>query len=279
MKQYLKRFWVWYALIVILAVVYMVLSAGKQSANEKYVRTNTECLTEERVFDYADKLTDAEEDALRELIAERENQIGCDIVLVVLEEPIGDSSSDLMRYADDFYDENKFGYNRPWGDGVIYVDNWYSYGDYNGDVWMSTSGRVEARYSSSTIDSVIRYACDVVNEDPYKGYERYVNRIYQDMSSDMGLSMYKIRTEVILIIALIVTAIYLFVGLYSNKGTRTTTAMTYVENGQPMLNNAQDIFVTKRVTSRRISSNSGGGGGGHHISGGGHSHGGGGGHH
>ncbi len=279
MKKYFKKFWVLYLVVILMLIVYLIAGGIGRATADSFSRTNSECLTTERVFDYADKLTDEEEDQLRELIALREGQIGCDIVLVVLEEPIGDSSTDLMKYADDFYDDNKFGYNKPWGDGVIYVDNWYSYGNYNGDVWMSTSGRAEERYSGAMISDLIEYACDVVNQNPYKAYERYVNQVYHDMSSKSSFLGEFLQPGTILIAAIIITAIYLFANLSGRNGKRTTTANTYVAStGQPALHNAQDIFITKNVTRRRIESSSGGGGG-HHMSGGGHSHGGGGGHH
>ena len=54
-----------------------------------YQRTNTECVTDERVFDNAGVLSDREEEKLRRLIAKREKQTGCDIVLVTLNEPLG----------------------------------------------------------------------------------------------------------------------------------------------------------------------------------------------
>lgn len=279
MKQYLKRFWILYAVLLVMLFAYLVGYFVNKKTENTHTRTNTECLTDERVFDYADKLTDEEAASLRELIAEREAQIGCDIVLLIMDEPVGSDMYDLRDYADDFYDDHKFGYDEPWGDGVIYVDNWYSYGDYNGDVWFGTSGRAEDRYSSSMIDDLIDHACAVVNNDPYKAYCRVVNDVYADMSGHG--SKIQLQPFVILIFAVIVTFFYLSANLAAHKGKKTTTAHTYVAGGVPVLNDSDDVFVTKHLTSRRIesSSGSGGGGGGHHVSGGGHSHGGGGGHH
>ena len=34
-----------------------------------------------------------------------------------------------MVYADNFYDEHQFGYDRPYGDGVLMLDNWYREAD------------------------------------------------------------------------------------------------------------------------------------------------------
>lgn len=280
MKEYFKRFRVLFIVLLCMLVVYVVL-AFQKGGQKDYVRTNTSCKTQERVFDYGNLLTDGEEDALRRLIAKREAQIGCDIVLVTLNEPVGDSMNALMNYADDFYDENQFGYDKAWGDGVLLVDNWYSFGDYNGDTWLSTSGRVEDKYSTAMINSLLDHVCYVVNENPYEAYTRYVNRVYEDMSAGTfaGLHM---SDYLILVIAAVVTAIYLLTNLSANKGKRTTTAHTYTVQGNAVLHDKQDAFLTKHVKTRRIESSSSGrsgGGGGHHISSGGHSHGGGGRHH
>ncbi len=274
MKEYMKRFWIWYAIVAVLVVVYLVLSVKNEKGPETYERTNTECLTQERVFDMADKLSDEEEEKLRKKISETEQNIGVDIVLVTVNDASLDTDGKMMEYADYFCIDHKFGYNKAVGDAVIYVDNWY-----NGYVWMCTSGKAQARYSSAMINNVIDKACAVVNSNPYKGYERYVNQVGSDMSSKLGLGNV-ITPMASFLAALMVTVIYLIINLSGRKGKKTTTAETYVAaNGQPALHNAQDIFITKHVTRRRIESSSGGGGGGGSHSTGGHSFGGGGGRH
>ncbi len=275
MKEYFKRFWPWYAIVGVLIAVYVVLSM-KAGTGTEYQRTNTECLTEERVFDEADKLSEKEETKLRALIAEREKQTGLDIVLITLNEPGLDSDAKMREYAQTFCREYKFGYNEPVGDAVIYVDNWY-----NGYVWMTTSGKAHARMTDAMIDNVIDRACAVVNSNPYKGYERYVNQVHAQMTSKLGLGNL-ITPMAIFLTALIVTVIYLIVNLSGRKGKKTTNAETYIaRDAQPMLHNTQDVFVTKHTTRRRIESSSGGGGGGgtRSFSSGGHSFGGGGGRH
>ena len=147
MKKYLKHFCFLFIAVGILLVIYIAVSAAKKPA-VSHVRTNSK--EEERVFDYADKLTDKEEDALRELIAEKEALVGCDIILVTIDDPSINSDYAMMNYADDFYDERQYGFDKPWGDGALYLDNWA-----NGYCWFSTSGRVENRYSSQAIDSLI----------------------------------------------------------------------------------------------------------------------------
>lgn len=271
MKKYFKHFCFLFIVVGILLVAYIAVSIVKKPA-AGYVRTNAQ--EEERVFDYADVMTDEEEEALRDLIDEKEGQIGCDIVLVTIDDPSIDSDYAMMNYADDFYDEREYGFNAPWGDGALYLDNWA-----NGYCWFSTSGRVEDRYSSQAIDNLIEDVCYTVNSDPYGAYRTYVESLSRKLSNSGTVG--SIPFTYILGAAFIITFVYVIIGMVNNKGKKTTTANTYVEGGQPLFHDRRDIFVTKHTTSRHIerSSGGGGGGGGHHISSGGHSHGGGGGRH
>ena len=278
MKKYLKHFAVLFILFAIVLVVFIVALIMKKPKEEKvYTRTNTQCKTEERVFDYADVLTDAEEDALRQMIAEKQDEIGCDIVLVTISDPDYAGDNAMMNYADDFYDDNMFGYDEPWGDGALYLDNFLGIG--NSYSWFSTCGRVENRYSSSMIYDLIDDICYNVNRDPFGSYQLYINSLADTMSSNSSLDV-EIPTFAIWGVAALITLIYILVCINRNVGKKTTNANTYVAGGHAQFPVRRDVFISKHTTSRKIQTNSGGGGGGgHHISSGGFSHGGGGGRH
>lgn len=277
MKKYLKHFAVLFILFAIVLVVFIVALIMKKPNEEKvYTRTNTQCKTEERVFDYADVLTDAEEDALRQMIAEKQDEIGCDIVLVTISDPDYAGDNAMMNYADDFYDDNMFGYDEPWGDGALYLDNFLGVG--NSYSWFSTCGRVEERYSSSMIYDLVDEVCYNVNYDPFGSYKLYINSLAKTMSSNSTLGV-EIPTYAIWGVAALITIIYILVCINRNVGRKTTNANTYVAGGHAQFPDRRDVFISKHTTSRKIQTSSGGGGGGHHISSGGHSHGGGGGRH
>ena len=295
MREYLKHMRIPFIILGVVLVLFLIVHVANQGSDgTSYVRNNDDCPTQ-RVYDYADKLTDKEEQKLEELIAKRQEQIGCDIVLVVLDEPLKEYAKSyediigyvseeeyVMVYADNFYDENAFGYDKPWGDGCIFVDNWdrsdsaFGYA-YN---WLSTSGRVLDKFSNRMIDYVIDDVNEIVNDNPYKAYCRYVNDVYDYMSGNSPEDV-KIPFYMPFVIALIVALIYFIVNISANKGRKTTVGTTYVNGGHPNLKRHSDILVNTHVTKRRIESSGsgGGGGGGRHISAGGRSHGGGGGHH
>lgn len=141
-------------------------------------RTNQES-PEERVFDYADVLTDEEEDKLRNYIAKREEACSMDIVLLILAEDVestmGLDWSEAMRArAESFYDDNKFGYNEVYGDGVLLLDNWYA--DQAGS-WISTSGQQVDEFTSEHFDEIFDEMYAVINDDPCEAYRLFVEMI------------------------------------------------------------------------------------------------------
>lgn len=141
-------------------------------------RENTES-PEERVFDYADVLTDEEEELLREYIAAYEDRCAMDIVIVILDEDIeeemdADWEDAMQEYAEDFYDDNKFGYDEPYGDGVLLLDNWYSG---QAGSWITTSGRLADEYSQEDLDMIFDVMFSQIEEDPFTAYSSFVYMI------------------------------------------------------------------------------------------------------
>ena len=289
-KKYISYFKFWFLAILLLAVLLVVLLAvrGRESAAE---RTNQECDTQERVFDYADVLTADQEEALRALIAEQEKRTACDIVLVTLNESLADYAAAYeeelgyltpdrytMVYADNFYDEHKFGYDRPYGDGVLLLDNWYREADGGVYSWLSTCGRAEERFSSSMIDTLLTEALANVDQDPYGAYVKYVNLFAEMMTESGGIPDIPVFAP--LVLAVLGTVLFVESALRNHRGSKTVNLTTYVEGGKPELKRQEDIFLRKTVTKRHIERNTGsgggGGGGGHHTSSRGVSHGGGG---
>lgn len=293
MRAYLKHMRIPLIILGVLLGLYLIMSLIRSGSSKEYVRGNDSC-NGQRVFDYADILTDREEEKLQELIEKRQDEIGCDIVLVVLDEPLKDYalayedqlgyiSEDeyVMVYADNFYDENGFGYDRAHGDGCVYVDNWNRSDSAYGYAYscFSTSGRVEQSFSMSEIDSVINNVNEIVEDNPYEAYKGYVEEVARMMSGKL-IGEAKMPFFTMILAALVVAAIYLFVHISTNRGKKTTVSTTYVNGGRPFLRHRRDVLVDTKVTRRHIERSSsggggGGGGGGHRVSAGGFSHGGG----
>ncbi|HKM34738.1 MAG TPA: TPM domain-containing protein [Lachnospiraceae bacterium] len=289
MKQYFSYFKILFIILGIVAVLTgSVAMIQMLSGSEVYIRANNEAPSQ-RVYDNAGVLSDTEEKKLTELIAKREAQCGSDIVLVTINESLyekygitEDTHSNwedcMMRYADDFYDENLYGFDSVNGDGALLLDNWYT-GEKGS--WLSTCGRVYKHYTDSMIDKVLDDVNDKVDMNPYQAYTAYINDVYREMAGKneaIELSVFPL-----LVVSLVAAGIFMGMHLKGKSGTKTTSATTYVENGSIKFNVRSDELVNKYITSRVIPRNTSGGGGrsgggaGGHTSGGGVSHGGGGG--
>lgn len=292
MKKYFKNMWVFFVILAVLGLIYVFLLLAGKTRFEGYTRGNNAC-DGQRVFDKGDLLTADEEASLQAYIEKAEVQIGCDIIVVTLNESIKDyaiadqgyeinESRYVMVYGDNFYDENAFGFDIPHGDGCVLVDNWYR-GDsiynyaYN---WISTSGRMIGEMNSNEIQETIDDINEVVNDNPYKAYIRFVDDVVDVMSASQ-LSHYKPGYGLLAIIGAIFTVVLFFIFFQADSGTKTVNNETYLEEGSLVFTHNRSILENTFVTKRHIerSSSGGGGGGGSHFSSGGFSHGGGGGHH
>lgn len=285
-KKFFYYFRYYFLVIVLLVVIRAALGKKEETV---YTRTNQDCLTAERVFDYADVLSGEEEEKLRALIAEKEAATGCDIVLVTLNESLEEyakgyeaqlgtirPSEYVMVYADNFYDEHYFGFDRVHGDGVLLLDNWYREADGRVYSWLSTCGRAEDRFSSAMIDSLLDDALENVDSDPYGAYRAYVEIFAGMMNKDRGMHL---PAWAAVLIAAVITGVFVLGHLVENKGKKTVNASTYLAGDDNVrMKRKEDIFLRKSVSRHKIVTNSGGsgGGGGHHVSSGGVSHGGGG---
>ena len=117
----MKKFYITIGSIWVVIVLMLVgraaitTAASRKTAGE---RTNTECLTKQRVFDYADVLTDKQEKKLENLIAKREKQVGIDLAVVTICEDVGSDYYNIRtrEFAEDFYTYYKFGWDKPIGD-------------------------------------------------------------------------------------------------------------------------------------------------------------------
>lgn len=267
MKQYFSYFkWLFIVLGVLAVITGAVAAINAIASNTTYIRKNN-AAPEQRVYDYADVLTNAEEKELEELIAKREVQIGCDIVLVTIDESLYDKygvtvDTDsnwemcMIQYAEDFYIDNQFGFNRPGeeGDGALLLHNW---DPVEKGLHLAHGGRVWDHYSDAMIEDVLDEIYYEAKNDPYEAYKYYVENMYYEMSGKA--SHINLNPFILLIIAVIAAAIFIATHIKPKEGSKTTTSSTYVENGSIKFNVQRDELINKFVTKRVIQSSSGGG--------------------
>ncbi|MBE5867688.1 MAG: TPM domain-containing protein [Lachnospiraceae bacterium] len=270
MKQYFKYFGIFYILFAVLLVITGVVWVFRTVSweNPLQERQNNLC-SQERVFDYADVLTTQEENALRKQIAEAEKKIACDLVLVTLKESVlgkygylenTDTNWEkaIERYADDFFEQNQYGYDEVYGDGAILIDNWYE-GEMGSH--FGTYGAVYETYSVGMIEDLLDDVYFRIDGSPYQAYKAYIEHVQEKMSPSSN-SRPSISVAACFMIGLIPALIYIVIHLKNKEGKKTTNLNTYIDNeigGAPRFVVQRDDLVNQYITSRRIPRNSGSG--------------------
>lgn len=227
--------------ILIFVVILGILMGlvGKKHDSHVYTNTeprnNTECTLTKRVFDDADVLTDEEEANLEALIAEKEELIGGDIVLMTTNDASLDTMEKLRDYAQNYYKENKIGWDKPIGSGAIYVDDWETR-----YTWLATRGTVKDKLSKDNTDYI-------VNKDPYKAYTRLIN-LLADETQKSPLFHINIKPLWVALGCLVAAIAFIVFQLSSSVGRDTVKKSTYVKKDGVKLNDKQDIFLHSHVT-------------------------------
>lgn len=291
MNKTMKKFLVTMLVILGIGILCFIMYSVKSKANLKHdARSNEECMTNERVFDYADKLSDSEEETLRSDIEELENLVGMDVVIVTVDQNTdlsefgasaigGDIEYNTKEIAEKICDTYRFGWEE-WPDGtylngkdastsVVIVANWQPTDRY---VYLCTSGKARKRISDSKAVSITKYGGKKLREDPFTGFERILKKTKSAMKSSGG-GINFLSGPICALVALVAAIIFFAVNYSKKAGKDTTTASTYSKGNAEILDR-RDMFIRKEVHSVKIQSDSGssgssGGGGGH---GGGGSH-------
>lgn len=291
MNKTMKKFLVTMLVILGIGILCFIMYSVKSKANLKHdARSNEECMTNERVFDYADKLSDSEEETLRSDIEELENLVGMDVVIVTVDQNTdlsefgasaigGDIEYNTKEIAEKICDTYRFGWEE-WPDGtylngkdastsVVIVANWQPTDRY---VYLCTSGKARKRISDSKAVSITKYGGKKLREDPFTGFERILKKTKSAMKSSGG-GINFLSGPICALVALVAAIIFFAVNYSKKAGKDTTTASTYSKGNAEILDR-RDMFIRKEVHSVKIqsdsdSSGSSGGGGGH---GGGGSH-------
>ena len=291
-------------LLIILAIFFIPSIVFAENLTPKVDET-------QKIYDYADLLTDEEEKQLFELVDYYIDKYNQDMVVVTISEnPYGVSDTYTMNYADDFYDYNNFGKGENKDGILILIDMANRY------PWISTTGNAIILYDDARINQMHDLAFDYLkNGEYYNALKTYVetataladygipesnqNVSYSDIvntycySPSKGLYLCKsvekkVNWIVSLITGIALAVIILLIHLGKYKGIRLAkNANTYlgsVERG-PNVDQFLTTFTSKVRRSHDDSSSGGHSGGGHiggssfHVGGSGSFHGGGGGRH
>lgn len=266
---------------------YLVPSDIKVDASNRNAILNTPAVNaKEKVYDFADLLTNEQEFSLYNNINYFINDSSYDLVIVTIDD---NPKYSAMEYADDFFDYNDFGFNSS-RDGVLVLIDMDTR-----EVYISTSGMAIKMYSDYRIESIIDAGYyNLTNGNYYGCLSEMINEIenYYDLGFpsennnlhiDENGNPYYIRKMPYLMIFLAAGTFCLIVTMILYYKTRSVVKKHNIASYINMENtniNKNEIFLTTYTSKirRQTSSSSGGGGGGSsfHRSSSGRSHGGGG---
>ena len=246
------------------------------------------------VVDYADLLTDEEEEMLQQQIQESKVALQLDIIIVTT---YGTGDKNVQQYADDFYEANGYGYGEDYSGILLLVDmesrEWYMstcgeaiyiFTDYGLDQlgetilpWLSSGYYYDA--FNAWLNALPHYVEAFRNQSLIDGYVKP-----DDYESPYGEEIYHyeenigIRIQpfpVALLIGLIVAAVaILIMRSRMNTAKLQRGAVDYLKNGSFHLRQRSDMFLYSRVSRKARPKQNSGGGSSVHRSSGGRSHGG-----
>lgn len=242
----------------------------------------------EKIYDYAEILTDEEEEKIYDLIIDFYNKYQTEVIILTVRESYY-SDSKNEEFASDFYDYNDFGIDFAKYDGILIYRNAYEYDPYY-DIY--TFGDAQLYFNSYRYNQVL----DIVYDDLHTGnyfrgftiFLEHFNNYYEDGTvmknyyvDDFGYLQEKYVPPFMTsaIFSIIVTIIIVIILIKRNKMiVKATNADIYLDMSLINFTKRKDKFINSRTTSYTVSSSSGshsGGGSSSGSSGGGHSSGGG----
>lgn len=221
------------------------------------------------VYDEANLLNQSEIDTLEALAKDFSENHETDFIIVSYDEEY-----DVMRYTQDFYDENELGYDNAHGNTAMLTIDMN-----NREIYLAGFYKGEEYLDNERLDLIRDEITPALSDgNYYEAFETFLEKANRYMQFRPGVNPESIvfqpyfRIGIPILIATIIVA-----AMAINTGGRVTTnERTYLDTNRTRVNSRRDRFVNKTVTKRRKPSNnnksggSGRGGGG--ITRGGHSH-------
>ena len=127
----------------------------------------------EKVYDFANILTEEEEQTIYLYSKEFKEETGMELIYVTVDMSYSyDAKHDT--YASNFYDYNDFGLDLEHYDGILLLRNNYSYNKYFN---MYTFGKASLYFSQSRIEDVLDSIYDEIHGDRYiDGFKRFKDK-------------------------------------------------------------------------------------------------------
>lgn len=276
----MKKFKVTMIIVYILIIISFIGIFFTGKTSNKVLRTKVQnrnnqglIVTDERIFDEADILTETEEYSLQKYMDKVSKEKQVDIVIVTTNDAEGKQP---REYAEDFYKSHDFGYEDSDGTGLLYLISLDKSVTGNRELWMTTAKDAKDYFSQSRIDSVLDNIYNTLTADEELNYYGSCNEFIKGIEKYMNVSesvpVFLTKWYSKLGIALVITMIIFFILIFNFGGKKTTTAETYLDVNSIKRNIKEDTYMYTRTTKTKIekSSSSSGSSSGGSSSGGGY---------
>ena len=242
----------------------------------------------EKVYDYADLLTDSEEKEIYQEVLDFINQADMDMAIVTIAE---NNKNNEVAYADDFYDYNDFGTDSSHS-GILFLADMD-----NRVIYMSTTGQAISLYNDYRIEAIMDAIYQEFSNQDYKeGISSFIRAAkgYESLGhlSEVEDAKYHVASDGEIVrtfpflqvfgIPFGLTVVIISIMIHKNKLVRkATSSREYLVKDSVNIQTLSDTLTSTRtsVTPRYSSSNDSDGGFGDsstHSGSSGRSHGGGG---
>lgn len=226
----------------------------------------------EKVYDFADILTDDEEDDVYELISEFISLTNMDMVFLSIDMPYSyDSKHD--EYASQFYDYNDFGIDFNNYSGILLLRNDYNFSRYYN---IYAFGDAQLYFSHNRLENILDTIYnDFVSKDYYDGISTFVSMSSSYYESGIpnemknyyiDLNGFLVKNYVVPIMpcfigSSIITLIVMLILVKKNKMVKKASKATeYLDISSINYSVSNDQFINSHTSSYTVSSSSGGGG-------------------
>lgn len=207
----------------------------------------------QKVYDNADVLSEQEEASLQEKCIEAAQQSKADFVIVTVDSLDGKAAK---AYAGDFYDNNGFGYEGKEGTGTLLLISME-----DRDVWISTSGKCEELFTSSSddiIEAITPYLSDGAYYDGLSVYIQKTAEYIENGGKSDGQKLLEFFIQIVAALAIAGIAIWI---MYSGSMSKmTVNGYTYATGHKSDVLQHYDVFQRTTTVSRHIERNPGGSG-------------------
>lgn len=276
----MKKFKVTMIIVYILIIISFIGIFFTGKTSNKVLRTKVQnrnneglIVTDERIFDEADILTETEEYSLQKYMDKVSKEKQVDIVIVTTNDAEGKYP---REYAENFYKTHDFGYEDSDGTGLLYLISLDKSVTGNRELWMTTAKEAKNYFSQSRIDSVLDNIYNTLTADEELNYYGSCNEFIKGIEKYMNVSesvpVFLTKWYSKLGIALVITLIIFFILIFNFGGKKTTTAETYLNVNSIKRNIKEDTYMYTNTTKTKIekSSSSSGSSSGGSSSGGGY---------